>query len=151
MSTAALMTIIGIVSGAVGVISALAATRYTWRRDRRENAAAKIETAKAKSADDREREAAADRATDRLVEALKDANTVAIENERLKYENKLYEEITKLKKQHRQQMDEMRMSLIAEMKREVALAVEAALDLYGCDSAPHCPDRIARKRTDPSI
>ena len=122
---------VAVVSALVGAIGGLVAARSTWRKDRRDTEAAKIATATAKSTDDREREEAADRATDRLVEALKDANTVAIENERLKYENKLYEEITKLKKLHKQQFDEMRASLMAEMQRQI----HEALDEYGCELA----------------
>ena len=125
----------------VGVFSGLVAARYTWRKDRRESDEAKLKTAQARSVDDREREEAADRATDRLVEALRDANSVTIENERLKYENMLYVELNKLKAQHKKQLDEMRASLVAEMERRIS----EALDVYGCENAAAgCTNRKPR-------
>lgn len=123
MTTAVLIAIIGLASGAVGVASGLITARYTWRKDRREG------------------NEADDVASDRIIGLLKQANELAIQNERLKYEQKLNDELDKINAHHRQQMNDMRVSLLAEMQRQI----REALDEYGCENAANkCPNRRPR-------
>jgi len=128
-------------SAGVGIIGGLVAARYTWRKDRRESAEAEQDRVSASTTADREKEAADDRAADRLVRLLNEANAIAIENERMKYELKLNDEITKVKALHKRQFDEMRTSLMAEMQRQI----REALDVYGCElAAVGCKNRRPR-------
>jgi DNA anti-recombination protein RmuC len=144
MSLATIIAVSGIVGAVAGAIGTLAAARYTWHKDKRETAEAEQTLENAKSAEAREKEAADDRTADRLVELLKEANKLEIENERMKYELKLNDEITKLKQQHKRQMDEMRASIMDEMQRRI----QEAFDIYSCENAaadPPCPNRRPRK------
>ncbi len=132
MNLTTIIAVSGLVGAVAGTVGTLVAARYTWRKDKRETAD-----------DDREADAAADRAADRLVGLLKDANKIEIENERMKYELKLNDAISKLKQQHKHQLDEMRTSLVAEMQRQI----EEAFDVYGCEAAATgCENRVARVR-----
>ena len=119
-----------IASGLAGLVGGLVTARYTWNKDRRESAQTDIDKAQAD-----------DKATDRVIDLLTQANELAIQNERMKYEQKLREEIGKMSRAHRKSLDDMRVSIAAETQR----AIREALDVYGCENAAQgCPTRTPR-------
>ncbi len=138
-----LLALVGAASAAAGVLSGLVMARYTLRKDKREAAETNISIAEAET----KQAAADDAASDRVLKLLNDANELAIKNERLQYEIKLNEEITKLKQLHKKQFDEMRASLMEEMQRRI----REAFDVYGCENAAAgCPTRRPRTYSIPA-
>lgn len=120
--------IIAALSGVAGVIAGMIGARYTWHKDKRES------------------DEAEDKASDRLIDLLKEQNALAIENERMRFEAELQRVTKEQNKRHREELDKLRTSLMADIDRRVRDAVADALDAYGCENAPECNNRRPRKR-----
>ena len=136
MSTPTMIALIAALSGLGGVVSGLVMARYTWRKDKREDVQTDIDKA---SADDK--------ASDRLIELLKEQNRLALENAKYEYEQKLQA----VKREEAFERDKMRASLMLDIDARIQAAVDAALDKYGCENAPECENHRPRKHPDASI
>jgi hypothetical protein len=118
----AALLISSIASASVAAFVTLLSVRWSSRKDLRDKA----------NADDV--------ASDRIIKLVKEQYQLQLENERLKFQAKLQDELARRDETQRREMDEFRESLRADMRREM----DEILDTYGCELAPDCADHKPR-------
>ena len=112
--------LLGVLPGVVGAFVGMLTARKLWFDGDRDKTMTRLE-----------RERADDAEADRIIALLKEYHKTALDKAKLEYEIVLYREVESAK---------------TEIRNEMQSKFDAIFDVFGCDLAPDCDERVPRKR-----